>query len=119
MILYHGFHEEIPTLPAPFEGSNREDLSVLLGGKVGFAYGYLPDSWQKLNNVVMVEIPDDELVVVATVDYPDSYGQIPRRSERDNWDKHCKIVKAVETLQYKNEVAFNTCNAVIVAKLQK
>lgn len=49
-----------------FVGADRELLSELLGGPVGFACGSLPVGWQGKAHVYEILVPDEALVLVSS-----------------------------------------------------
>lgn len=58
MKVYHSTCSDI-TPGTTFIGYDREKLSELLGGNVGFAYLNLPESWKGSDSVWEIELPDD------------------------------------------------------------
>jgi len=100
-ILYHSGKKGI-LAGSRYRGSIRGELSILLGGPVGFAYGYLPERWKLGENIYELSIPDEELVIVAIND-----NNIPRQNYHGyNWDDMCKIIPAREAKQFEGEITF-------------
>lgn len=98
-ILYHNLHSGLGYTyihrGSPYLGSDREYLSKLLGGLVGFAYAYLPNSWQEnpSYNHYEIHIPDEALVFLGK-----DYHDIPREKDED-WDGKCTLVTAKEAVE--------------------
>lgn len=115
MILYHSSRNKGILEKSPFIGADREELSVLLGGLVGFAYGYLPNEWRGKDGIYEIIIPDDRLVIVAINGY-----DVPRTNyttgER-NWDNMCEIIPSPVACQYEGEVAFLASDAIFGRKI--
>jgi|GEM_PF-2609644 hypothetical protein len=109
-IFYHSLGSGInfsPVKPGDsYHGSDRNHLSFLLEGKVGFAYPYLPEGWDNFG-IYEILIPDEALVFLAKDGY-----DVPRDEDED-WDGRCILVTAAEAVtlaasdeRFRNEVVF-------------
>lgn len=119
--LYHvNLARRVDLVGRPYRGSWRDDLSALMGGEVGFAYAYLPESWRESLQVgwtgyYRLVIPDDALVIVARPGW-----DIPRIMDRwTRWEEMCEILPAAQVVGRNEEVAFLAQDVTIVALLDK
>jgi hypothetical protein len=97
-ILYHSSTSGILE-GSEYRGSDRGYLSVVMSGKVGFAYGFLPDCWVGKKGVYEIILDDDALVWIGMNGY-----DVPRverygTSSSNPWETDCKLCTAAEAVQ--------------------
>lgn len=93
--LYSGLGYNYVEPGTSYNGSDRDYLSFLLGGPVGFGYAYLPKCWEDnpTYNKYQLIIPDDALVFLGK-----DYHDVPREKDQD-WDGRCVLVTAKEAVE--------------------
>lgn len=93
--LYSGLGYTYVKPDTSYSGSDRNYLSFLLGGPVGFAYAYLPKCWEEnpTYNKYQLIIHDDALVFLGK-----DYNDVPREEDQD-WDGRCVLVTARKAIE--------------------